>query len=63
MAKRLFRVDTGINGGELGIGTVNAEFVQEFIDKDEGDLINALFNAEHDEDEYDGPEIKEDFFS
>lgn len=63
MAKRLFRVDTGINGGELVIGTVNAEFVQEFIDKDEGDLINALFNAEHDEDEYDGPEIKEDFFT
>jgi len=53
--KRLFRVDTGINGGELVIGQVNEEFVQEFIDKDESDLIEALYNAEHDEDEYDGP--------
>ena len=26
MAKRLFRIDTGINGGELVIGTVNEAF-------------------------------------
>ena len=58
--KRLFRVDTGINGGELVIGQVNEEFVQEFIDKDESDLIEALYNAEHDEDEYDGVEEEDE---
>mgnify|MGYP000271115402 CR=1 FL=1 len=63
MATRLFRIDTGINGGELVIGTVNEEFVEHFKDADESDLIEALYNAEHDEDEYDGPEICEDFYS
>ena len=28
MATRLFRIDTGINGGELVIGTVTEEFVK-----------------------------------
>ena len=55
MAKRLFRIDTGINGGELVIGTVTEEFVQHFIDKDESDLIDAISNAEHDPEEYYGP--------
>ena len=32
MAKRLFRIDTGINGGELVIGTVNEAFVNHFLD-------------------------------
>tara|TARA_B110000495_G_scaffold200670_1_gene216383 strand:+ start:28 stop:780 length:753 start_codon:yes stop_codon:yes gene_type:complete len=63
MAKRLFRIDTGINGGELVIGTVDEEFVRHFIDKDESDLIHALHDAEHDPDEYCGPEICEDFYT
>ena len=63
MAKRLFRVDTSIHGGELVIGTVNEEFVNHFIDADENDLIDALANAEHDPEEYDGPEIAEDFYT
>ena len=63
MAKRLFRIDTGINGGELVIGTVNEAFVNHFLGEDEGDLIDALSNAEHDPEEYDGPEICEDFCS
>ena len=63
MAKRLFRIDTGINGGELVIGTVNEEFVQGFINEDESELIDAIYNAEHDPEEYDGPEICEDFYS
>ena len=61
--KRLFRVDTGINGGELVVGTVNEEFVKHFIDKEEHELIEALQTAEHDPDEYDGPEICEDFYA
>ena len=63
MATRLFRIDTGINGGELVIGTVNEDFVKHFIDEDESDLIDAIYNAEHDPEEYDGPEICEDFYS
>jgi len=63
MAKRLFRIDTGINGGELVIGTVNEAFVNHFLGEDEGDLIDALSNAEHDPEEYDGPEICEDFYT
>ena len=63
MAKRLFRIDTSNAGGELVIGTVNEEFVNHFIDADENDLIDALANAEHDPEEYDGPEIAEDFYT
>ena len=63
MAKRLFRIDTSNAGGELVIGTVNEEFVNHFIDEDENDLIDALANAEHDPEEYDGPEIAEDFYT
>ena len=66
MAKRLFRIDTGINGGELVIGTVNEAFVNHFLDADESDLIDALANAEHDPEEFEAsgiPEICEDFCS
>jgi hypothetical protein len=67
MAKRLFRVDTGINGGELVIGTVTEEFVkyiQELMeDYGEAECMEALENAEHDESYYEGPVICEDFCS
>jgi len=64
MAKRLFRVDTSIHGGELVIGTVNEEFVKHFIDKDEGDLMSYILEAEDTEPEdLEGPEICEDFYT
>lgn len=66
MAKRLFRVDMGINGGELVIGKVNDEFVRHFVDKDESDLIDALMNAEHDPEEFKAsgiPEICDEFYA
>ena len=40
MAKRLFRIDIGIYGGELTIGQVSEGFVKHFIDKDENELID-----------------------
>ena len=46
MAKRLFRVDTSIHGGELVIGTINEEFVQHFIDEDESELMTYVLEAE-----------------
>ena len=64
MAKRLFRVDMGINGGELVIGKINDEFVRHFVNEDESDLIDALMNAEHDPEEFKAsglPEICDDF--
>jgi len=67
MAKRLFRIDTGVNGGELVIGTVTEEFVkyiQELMeDYGEAECMEALENAEHDESYYEGPVICEDFCS
>jgi len=67
MAKRLFRIDTGINGGELVIGTVTEDFVkyiQELMeDEGEAECMEALENAEHDESYYEGPVICEDFCS
>ena len=62
--KRLFRVDTGINGGELVIGQVNDDFVRYFVDKPEHELIDHVLNTERDPDELDpdAPEIKEDFY-
>ena len=67
MAKRLFRIDTGINGGELVIGTVTEDFVkyiQELMeDEGESECMEALENAEHDESYYEGPVICEDFCS
>jgi hypothetical protein len=63
MAKRLFRVDSGVNGGELVIGTVNADFVEYFVNSDESDLIDHISNSECDPDECDpdAPEIKDGF--
>ena len=60
MAKRLFRVDTSIHGGELVIGTVNEEFVQHFIDEDESELMTYVLEAEDIEPEdLEGPECDE----
>ena len=42
MAKRLFRIDIGIYGGELTIGQVSEGFVKHFIDKDENELIDYM---------------------
>jgi len=42
MAKRLFRIDIGIWGGELTIGQVNEDFVKHFVDKPEQDLIDYM---------------------
>ena len=44
MANRLFRIDIGIYGGELTIGQVSEDFVKHFIDKDEQDLIDYMFD-------------------
>ena len=67
MTKRLFRIDAGINGGELVIGTVTKEFVEymQRLDEDEGEseMIEALENAENDPEYYEGPEICEDFYT
>jgi len=64
MAKRLFRVDTSVHGGELVIGTVNEEFVNHFIDKDENELMTYILEAEDTEPEdLEGPEICEDFYT
>lgn len=64
MAKRLFRVDMGINGGELVIGKINDEFVRHFVNEDESDLIDALMKAEQDPREFEAsgfPEICDNF--
>ena len=42
MAKRLFRIDIGIYGGELTIGQVNEDFVKHFVDKPEDELIEFM---------------------
>ena len=64
MAKRLFRVDTSIHGGELVIGTVNEEFVQHFIDEDESELMTYVLEAEDIEPEdLEGPEICDEFYT
>jgi len=64
MAKRLFRVDTSIHGGELVIGTVNEEFVQHFIDEDESELMTYVLEAEDIEPEdLAGPEICDEFYT
>ncbi len=42
MAKRLFRIDVGIYGGELTIGQVNEDFVKHFVDKPEDELIEFM---------------------
>ncbi len=42
MAKRLFRIDIGIYGGELTIGQVSEGFVKHFIDKEENELIDYM---------------------
>ncbi len=61
MANRLFRIDVGIYGGELTIGQVSEGFVKHFIDKDEQDLIDYMFDwscGDADED-IPGPVVEE----
>lgn len=66
MAKRRFRIEAGRYGGELTIGEVSKEFVDYFIDKDEGDLIETVNSYEWDDEEMGdkkAPKIKEDFYA
>ena len=42
MAKRIFRIEAGRYGGETVIGEVDKEFVEQFIDEGEGELIEHL---------------------
>ena len=62
--KRRFRIDVGVNGGELIVGTVDNEFVKHFINESEGDLIDHLHALEWDEDvNKDLPKPFEDFYA
>jgi len=64
MAKRLFRIDTGIWGGELILGTVNEEFVQHFVGEDGSEIREYLMEAEDLEpDDLDGPEVRDEYYS
>jgi len=40
--KRRFRIDAGNYGGELAVGTVDEAFVEHFVNKSEGNLIENL---------------------
>jgi hypothetical protein len=51
MAKRRFRIDGGRYGGELVLGTVSKEFVEYWIDKDEGELWEHVHAIDWDDEE------------
>ena len=62
MAKRRFRIESGRDGGEIVIGTVDKEFVEYFIDKSENELIEHLFSYDWDgPKDLDAPKPSEDF--
>ena len=44
MSKRYFKINTGAYGGEITCGEVTPEFYQYWIDREESDLIDAMFS-------------------
>ena len=46
MAKRRFRIEGGRYGGELVLGEVNPGFASYWANKDEGDLVDAVLEAD-----------------
>ena len=44
MSKRYFKINTGAYGGEITCGEVTPEFYDYWIDRDDTDLIDAMFS-------------------
>jgi|TARA_B110000444_G_scaffold215518_1_gene213422 hypothetical protein len=63
--KRRFRIEAGYRGGEVGIGKVNADFVDHFINPEDGDgdLIDFVTSFDWDEVDESIPVPYEDFES
>ena len=60
MAKRIFRIEAGRYGGETVIGEVDKEFVEQFIDEGEGELIEHLTST--DDMDFEGILPKKDYY-
>ena len=60
MTKRIFRIEAGRYGGECVIGEVDKEFVEQFIDEDEGELIEHLTST--DDMDFEGILPKKDYY-
>jgi len=63
--KRRFRIEAGYRGGEVTIGTVNEDFVDYFMDKEESELIDYVTSFGWDDEDIDNdiPIPYEDFES